>query len=73
MTETLKQFPSADEMDKMLADRIKNKFRPKLTTTKKDFKKVTEETPYESYEMVHKGEEFFRLFAESRSSDLSLN
>ena len=60
-------------MDRMLADRIKNRFRPKITWEKINFKKVKRETPYESVEMVYKGEEYFRLVADTRSSDLSLS
>ena len=57
------QFPSSVDMDKILADRIKNKFRPKIEQMKINFKKVKVEQNHITTDLVELGGEYNKFEA----------
>ena len=59
----LKAFPSSDDLDKILADRIRNKFRPKVEQRKINFKKVKVEQNHITTDLVELGGEYNKFEA----------
>ena len=59
-------------MDKILADRIKNKFRAKVEVMKVNFKRVRVEQSHVTTDLVEQGGRFEKLEAHNKTSDMSL-
>ena len=68
----LTAFPPSDDLDKILADRIKNKFRPKVEQRKVNFKKVKVEQNHITTDLVELGGEYNKFEAQNKTSDISL-
>ena len=60
------------DLDKILADRIKNKFRAKIEVMKVNFKRARVEQSHVTTDLVEQGGQFEKLEAHNKTSDMSL-